>query len=346
MKKIKAIGLFSGGLDSLLACRVLIEQGIEVMPVKFDTGFFFNMSDRKTHLEKKSLVDSKIEYIDVGDGIKVPLNKIYIADEYLSVLLHPRFGYGKAINPCIDCHLYFINKAKEIMEEKGAHFVFTGEVVGQRPMSQHLQTLKRIEKNSNIEGLLLRPLSAKVLPVTLVEEKGWVDRGKLFGISGRSRKIQIELAEKFGISKYQQPAGGCILTEENYSVRMRDLLDHNSWQEPAWDEIDLISGGRIFRLSDKTKIIVGRSEKDNEFLENYCDRFPYLEVEVYGSPITIIHGEISPDVLDLAAQITVAYSGAPKDIPVKVKFTKPGKEDEILTAQAIDKKITLKWKIG
>ncbi|MCK5075225.1 MAG: tRNA 4-thiouridine(8) synthase ThiI, partial [Calditrichia bacterium] len=323
------------------------EQGIEVIPITFDTGFF-SVRTTKKDIKKLRPTDGKnIVNVNMGDNIIVPVTTVNVRDDFLDILAKPRFGYGKAINPCIDCHLFMINKAKEIMEEKNAHFVYTGEVSGQRPMSQNLQTLKRIENESILDRLLLRPLSAKHLPVTIAEEKGWVDREKLLDIHGRSRVVQIELAQKYGIMDYEQPAGGCILTDQSYGLRMKDLLDHNKGQNPDWREIELLSGGRVFRLSEDTKIVVGRNESDNTYLENYADSYPYLEVdEVYGSPITMILGPVSEKRIEMAAGITVAYSSAPKDIPVEVNLTHPGKASVKIIAEAIEKDEFFKWKIG
>ncbi len=341
MKKIRAIGLFSGGLDSILSTRLLIEQNIDVIPVKFDIGF------PKTSGKKKpdSSAGSDITIVNMGNDYDIPVKTIDVADEYWNVLLNPRFGYGKGINPCVDCHLFMIRKAGEMMSELGASFVYTGEVAGQRPMSQPMPVLRKIEKESNLNGLLLRPLSAKLLPETVPETQGWVDRNKLLDISGRSRKTQIELAKLWNIKNYEQPAGGCILTDRNFGLKMKDLLNHNGWKKPHTTEVDLLYGGRQFRINKNLKIIVGRHEADNNYLQQFSARYPVMEVTHFSSPLTVLQGDTDAESIKTAAAITAAFSKAPADSYVDLTLIFPDSQPQQLKIIPMDKKELEKYRI-
>jgi tRNA-specific 2-thiouridylase len=257
-QRIKTVALVSSGLDSLLAAKIIHNLDIEVQGVCFLFQF--------DNLEKK-FRNGDIETFLKPFGI--PLTVFDVSEEFLPVFLNPEHGYGKGVNPCIDCHLFMLRRAKAFMDEIGAHFLITGEVVGQRPMSQTKPTLFHIDKVSGLRGLILRPLSAKLLPPTLPEMEGWVDRNVLFDISGRSRKRQFELAEKLGITKYNSPAGGCILTDPNYARRVKAFFEHREKKEVTIEELKLLRLGRHFWPNTHLQVVVGRDEKDNIALEHF-----------------------------------------------------------------------------
>jgi tRNA-specific 2-thiouridylase len=214
---MKAIALLSGGLDSTLAAKVMMEQGIELEGLNFLTVFCTCTNRGETCLASQKAVEN----------LGIPLKIFNVSEEYLSVMKHPKHGYGRNMNPCIDCRIFMLKKTKAYMEESGAAFIITGEVLGQRPMSQRKDAMRLIEREAGLEGFILRPLSAKVLPITVPERERWVDREKLLKIEGRSRKPQIELAEHYSIRDYPCSAGGCLLTDPGFSKRMKDLMLHN-----------------------------------------------------------------------------------------------------------------------
>ena len=252
---MKAISLISGGLDSTLATKLVLEQGVEVIAANFISPFC--RCDRKSS-------GCRHEAKFVADELGIPVRIVNITKDFLDVLKSPKHGYGSHMNPCIDCRILMLKKAREMMAKEGASFLITGEVVGQRPMSQRSQTMRLIEKEAGVAGLVLRPLSAKLLEPTIPEEKGWVDRNKLLDISGRSREAQFELAENFHIKDYPCPAGGCLLTDPAFSKRVRDLVDHH---ELSMENVNLLNHGRYFRISRDAKLIVGKNEHDNNLLE-------------------------------------------------------------------------------
>jgi len=248
---LKAIALFSGGLDSILAMKLIQEQNIEIIALNINIGFG-SKQDKKDELEK------------VCQNIGVEFLQIDIREQYLDeVLFSPKYGYGKYFNPCIDCHANMFRVAKNILDEVGASFLISGEVVGQRPMSQNKDALNSVLNLGNIEGLLVRPLSAKLLKPTIPEINGWIDRNKLLDISGRSRIAQIELAKKYNLEDYESPAGGCLLTEPSFAVKVRDLMEHD---ELTWDNVRLLKVGRHFRIGN-CKLVVGRNKEENAHLQ-------------------------------------------------------------------------------
>jgi len=227
---VKAVVMLSGGLDSALAVKVLLEQGIHVEAVNFATVFSKRPKAGRESAAKR-----------MADQLGVQLHTIDISKEQLEIVKSPKFGRGSSMNPCIDCHILMVRKAKELMEKVGAHFVATGEVLGQRPMSQHQRALRLVETESGLKGSLLRPLSAKWLKPTVPERDGLVDRSRLLALRGRSRKPQMELAAKFGITGYETPAGGCILTDKSFGRRLRDLLEHDP--DAGLDDLELLKHG-------------------------------------------------------------------------------------------------------
>jgi tRNA U34 2-thiouridine synthase MnmA/TrmU len=316
MTNVKAISLLSGGLDSILATELIRRQGIEVITFNIRTPF---------GIPKK---DGTSEAAQAADQLKVPLKVVSVEQDYLRMLRNPKHGYGKNLNPCVDCKIFILKKAKKYAKEIGADFIFTGEVLGERPMSQHGPALKIIAEESGLKGKLLRPLSAKLLAKTAAEKKGLVDRNKLLSIQGRSRKPQFALAKEYGITVYPSPAGGCLLTCEEYSKKLRDLFENKKSISMA--DVTLLRVGRHFRLG-KNKIIVGRNEADNKFLlANKMRGDFYFELSDVVGPTTLLQGPKTKLAIETAAKLTASYSDA-KSGEVTVKF---GREN-------LDKSITV-----
>jgi len=286
----KAISLLSGGLDSTLATKIVLEQGIEVIGLHF--AMPWGCCDRTAAYSAAKLFDIHIMVFKMQE-------------DYLDVIHNPKYGYGRAMNPCVDCRIHMYRKAKAYMEEIGASFLITGEVLGQRPKSQMLESLKTIERDCDLVGKILRPLSAHALDPTMPEKEGIVDRSKLLGISGRSRRIQMALAEEKGIRNYPTPAGGCLLTDEAFSRRVKDLLDHSV--HPTIEDMELLRIGRHFRLNPVTKLIVGRNESENDILEYYGAHRPLFQPVDFPGPSTLIVGEESPESERAVASLTLRY---------------------------------------
>lgn len=290
-----AVALLSGGLDSRLAVLCLLRLGVKVTAMHFLTSFGCSLGIQN------SLVAMANRY---GFDLKV----VDISKEFFEIVKKPSYGYGKNMNPCVDCKIMMLAKAGSLMRQIGADCVVTGEVLGQRPMSQQRHIFNLMEKRTGLKGYILRPLSALLLPPTEVEKKGLIDRQRLYGISGRSRKAQIALAEEFGLDDYPAPAGGCLLTEPNYAYRLRELLTYDP--EPSQKDIELLKFGRHFRLNEKAKLIVGRDERENERLMALLeDHHLSLETESVEGPFSIITAN-TVDEKDLlkAASICARYS--------------------------------------
>jgi tRNA U34 2-thiouridine synthase MnmA/TrmU len=299
--RMKALALLSGGLDSTLAIKVVLDQGIEIEAVNCFTPFCQCSGKKGCGHEAKRATD----------GLGVRLKIFNISTEYIEVIKAPRHGYGKNINPCIDCRILMLRKAKEYMKETGSSFIITGEVLGQRPMSQHKAALRIIERESGLEGLILRPLSAKLFPPSIPEKEGWINRKRLLEISGRSRKPQMALAAEYGIADYPCPAGGCLLTDPGFTRRMKDLLKHC---EITLNDIQLLKLGRHFRLRSQAKLIVGRNKEENETLLGLAKRddICFRPVDVVG-PIGIGRGNFDQNTITLASQIMARYSDGISD---------------------------------
>ncbi|HOI74902.1 MAG TPA: tRNA 4-thiouridine(8) synthase ThiI [Syntrophales bacterium] len=299
---VRAVALFSGGLDSVLAVQVVRLQGIDVLGVSFETPFF---SARKAR-EAARQIDLSLRVVD-------------FADEHLEMVKAPRYGYGRNMNPCIDCHALMLRKAGGIMEETGAAFILTGEVLGQRPMSQGKQSLYVVAKNSGYLDRVVRPLSALLLPETAPEREGKVDRERLLAIQGRGRKIQMQMAADMGITRYETPAGGCLLTDVSFSRRLRDLFAHNPGCTPR--DVEMLKQGRHFRIDERTRAVVGRNHRDNLAIERAAgDRYTLIRMAGYPGPLTALSPGWSEEGLRLAASLCVLYSDAPKDRPVEVNI--------------------------
>jgi hypothetical protein len=324
-RKAKAIGLISGGLDSTLALALVKGQGIEVKAITFYTGFCITETQRRRGgradgsiprneaLRAAADLESDVELVDLS------------GPDYLEMILRPRFGYGANANPCVDCRIFMMKRAKEIMEREGADFVFTGEVLGQRPKSQRRDTLRIIERESKMDGRLLRPLSAKLLKPTLPEAEGLVDRERLLDISGRGRVRQIALAREMGLADWPQPAGGCcFLTDESFSKKFFDLLGaREAAGEPrriTQEEVVLLTVGRHFRLSPRAKLIVGRSEVENALLEHHVEGRARLEAVGVTGPVCLVEGTPSAEDRRLAASIVARYGKARGEATVKIEW--------------------------
>lgn len=293
--KTKAIALFSGGLDSILAFKVIADQGIEVLGVTFSTPFFGAEKARAT-----------------ARRIDLPLVVLDITDEHMQMLRSPRYGYGKNMNPCIDCHTLMLKVAGRKMDEEGADFVFTGEVLGQRPMSQGKQSLYVVAKNAGFPDRILRPLSAALLPETEPERSGKVDRSQLCDIQGRGRKRQMEMAVNYGITSYPPPAGGCLLTDPIFSRRLRDLFDRDPGHRLR--DIELLKVGRHFRLSETVKAVVGRNIMDNATIERLAEAGDALiRIDQFPGPTVLLPGGGNEGERLLAAGLCARYSDAPRD---------------------------------
>jgi len=313
--KIKGISLFSGGLDSILAVKVIQEQGIDVEGVAFETPFF-----------------SAERALPAARDIGIPLTVLDITDEHLEMLKAPRYGYGRNMNPCIDCHGLMLRVAGRRMDERGADFLFTGEVLGQRPMSQTKQSLHIVAKISGYQGYVLRPLSAKLLPETVPEQEGAVDREGLLDIQGRSRKRQIEMAKRYGIGSYSNPAGGCLLTDPMFSKRLRDLFDHDAQREVR--DLRLLKVGRYLRMNDDTVIIVGRNKRENHVLHEVIeDHDVVIRMQDYPGPTVLIPYGADEETIEKAAAICVLYSDAPNDQEV-VAVASTGGTTRVITTRA------------
>ena len=316
MKKVKALALLSGGLDSTLAAKLILKQGIDVAAINFVSPFC---------LCKKGGCGAT----EAAKQLGVPLKVVNVGDEYLKMVRKPKHGYGRNMNPCIDCRIFIVKKAKKYAKEIGASFIFTGEVLDERPMSQHFKAMKIIEEETGLKGKILRPLSAKLLPETVSEKKGLVNREKLLGIRGRSRKPQIKLAEEFNIKDYPCPAGGCLLTYKEYANKLRDLFKHKKRCSMA--DVSLLKVGRHFRFGEN-KIIVGRNEAENKILTAERARNDYyFEVPDIGSPITILQGAKTKNAIRAAAALTAFYSDTKSD-KVTVNFGRESLDKPIIVS--------------
>lgn len=321
-----SIALFSGGLDSALAILLILKQNIEVTAITFMTHFGCDLGDRSSCGSNPYPTAEKF-------GFNVKL--MHLGQKFVDIVENPRYGRGKHMNPCTDCRILMLSEAKNLMEMINADFVITGEVMGQRPMSQVKEKLFLTEKVSGLKGKLLRPLSAKLLRETEAEKSGLVDREKLEGISGRGRHRQIELAKQFGLDDYPNPASGCLLTDEGYSNRLRDLLAHN--KSLTFDDLNLLKIGRHFRLDPSTKVIVGRNESENNQLVSYKKpHHRHIEALGIGSPVTLVIGDTSQENLQKASMITARYSSAKSRSKVELTVMDLDNHPKIIVAPAYD----------
>ncbi|MGQ0790882.1 MAG: tRNA (5-methylaminomethyl-2-thiouridylate)-methyltransferase [Nitrosopumilaceae archaeon] len=332
-KKKKVVALLSGGLDSQLAVKMMQKQGFEVSAVAIKTPFCDFDCGRGCGFEIRERADT----------LGVDLKTVYLGDEYIEMLKNPKHGFGSGMNPCIDCRTMMFKAAKQHMEDIGAEFIISGEVLGQRPMSQHGPALRTIEIESDLKGKIVRPLSAGLLAKTEPEENGLIKRENMGMISGRSRKGQLDLAKEYGIEDPPNAGGGCLLTDPAFSLRAKDLFGHT--ETPTTNDIDLLKIGRHFRLDQSTKLIVGRNHNENEMIKSLALPDDVLfEARDYVGPVSILRGKNNGDYKDFAAQITLRYSDAPRSASSIVITELNGKKTEIL-ANAIEEPAYVKYRI-
>jgi tRNA-specific 2-thiouridylase len=321
----KALALVSGGLDSTLAVRLMQEQGVEVTGVHFYTGFCITEQQRRAGNPKAKARPN--DGLAAGEELGIDVEIVDISQEYLSIVTHPKHGYGANVNPCIDCRAMMLRKAGELMREKGADFVVTGEVLGQRPMSQNRRAMDIIEAEAGLAGRLVRPLSAKNLPKTEAERESLIDRDRMKAITGRSRKPQLALADELGVDHFLQPAGGCcFLTDENFARKFRDFFAYDPEGQLDHDRILLLTVGRHFRLKGGAKVVVGRNAGENGMIRGMAEAGTLhgrlMVVEAHKGPLTAVTGDDEAD-LHTAAAITARYSDAPEGATVEVRLWDP-----------------------
>ncbi|MDC8437449.1 MAG: tRNA (5-methylaminomethyl-2-thiouridylate)-methyltransferase [Candidatus Nitrosotenuis sp.] len=334
-QKKKVVALLSGGLDSQLAVRMMQSQGFEVSAVAIKTPFCDFDCGRGCGFEIR----------ERADALGVNLKTVYLGDEYIEMLKHPKHGFGSGMNPCIDCRAMMFKAAKKHMDEIGAEFIISGEVLGQRPMSQHGPALKTIEKESELEGYIVRPLSGALLPKTIPEESGLIKRENLGMIRGRTRRSQLQLAKEYGIENPPNAGGGCLLTDPAFGIRAKDLFKHT--ETPTTNDIDLLKIGRHFRLDEKTKLIVGRNKDENDMIKALAlpnDLVFYAKDHV--GPNAILRGDNAESHSKFCAGITLRYSDAPKESPqaVVVEKNNGAEKSEILTSRT-EEQDYLKYRI-
>ncbi len=301
-EKKKVVALLSGGLDSQLAVRMMQEQGFDVSAVAIKTPFCDFDCGRGCGFEIR----------ERADDLSVNLKTVYLGDEYIEMLKNPKHGIGAGFNPCVDCRTMMFEAAKKHMEEIGAEFIVSGEVLGQRPMSQHAPSLKLIEKESGLEGKIVRPLSARLLPETIPEKEGLIKRENLGMIRGRTRRNQLDMAEKYGIENPPNAGGGCLLTEPVFGIKAKDLFEHV--KDPTINDIDLLKIGRHFRLDEETKLVVGRNKDENEMIKAIAlPNDILLEAKDHFGPTSILRGKNAKEHTKFASSITLRYSDAPKN---------------------------------
>lgn len=316
MTTVKAVSLFSGGLDSQLAVCLIREQGIEVVAVNFQTPFF----------------GGGVYIFEAARTLGIHLEVIDISEEYMDVLKNPRYGYGKNMNPCIDCHGFMLRQAGQFMEKIGAGFIITGEVLGQRPKSQTKSALGAVDKLSGYRGYIVRPLSARLLPPTIPEEKGWLDRNRLLDISGRSRTRQMELAQRYGLKDYPSPAGGCLLTTESISRRLRKLFELRP--EAGAEDMHILKYGRHFYIGQDNLLVIGRKHEENDALTALARRDDYLlKVATHPGPLAVLRsmGQLTGDDIQAAAALVARYSDARDEKNALVRIWQPNRPGQKIT---------------
>ncbi len=332
--KARGLGMISGGLDSLLAVELMRRTGVDVTGLHFLNGFSPEALRSRVRGGRSVEDIAASRKREMEEKLGVEVRVIDVSAEFLDVVRDPRFGYGKNINPCIDCRIFLLSKAASIMESESFDFVFTGEVLGQRPMSQHMKAMRQVEKESGLEGRLLRPLCARLMPETIPEAEGLIDRDSLLDIQGRSRKRQIALAAQWGIEDYATPAGGCALTDENYARRYLDLVEHGA--DPGSEDMVLLSAGRHLRISPSVKIIVGRNEEENTYIEENWSGGILLTTLDHPGPTALVLGAPSDDDLAGAAAITARYSDGKGEDEVRVSITGGGMDKVLRVSPADD----------
>ncbi|MBF0603151.1 MAG: tRNA (5-methylaminomethyl-2-thiouridylate)-methyltransferase [Nitrospirae bacterium] len=314
---IRALGLLSGGLDSTLAARLLLEQGIEVGCVNFHTGFCIQSHTSAIRNPKPGAPPPRHDALHAAQSLGVKLHMVDISSDYVRIVTDPKHGYGKNLNPCLDCKIFMVAKAWAMAKELGYHFIFSGEVLGQRPMSQRRDTFPVIDREAGVKGWLLRPLTALRMPETEPEKMGWVDRSRLEGFNGRGRKPQMALAKKLAITDYPSPAGGCcFLTDENYTRKLRDLWAYRNNRDYSMEDILLLKAGRHIRPAPHFKLMIGRDQSENLFLSGFRKGRMTIQTKNIPGPLTLVEGKMTAaeDRL-LACRIAARYSKG-KDLPM------------------------------
>ena len=317
--KVKAVALYSGGLDSALAVLQMMKYGVEVEAITFLTHFGCDATDSSSCGHDPYPAAEKF-------GFKVKL--FHLGQKFVDIVKSPQFGHGKNMNPCIDCRLLMIREVKDYMDMTGAQFIMTGEVLGQRPMSQRRFALDLVAKNCGLEGRLVRPLSGKLLPATVPEKEGWIQRDWMLDIEGRSRKRQMALAAEFGMTEYPNPAGGCLLTDERYSARLKDLWKYDV--DTDFNDLNLLRVGRHFRLSESARLVVGRDEAENKVIESLKKpEDTILEATDFSSPLGLLRGTPDETTLKTAASIVARYCKGKNEKSLNVEY-RFGENTELL----------------
>ena len=343
----KAIALISGGLDSMLAAKVMLDQGIHVEGINFYTGFCV---EGHTHAIRKK-DQNKIKRNNalwVAEQLGIKLHIVDVIEQYKSVVINPKHGYGANLNPCLDCKSFMVARAFEWIQQHNFDFIITGEVVGQRPMSQRKHIMPVVQRESGAGDLLVRPLCAKLLPETRPEREGWIKREDLFDFSGRGRKPQMALANQFGFVEYAQPAGGCcFLTDMSYSKKLSDLWQARGSRQYELDDIMLLKVGRHLRPRQHFKVIIAREEGESRFLEGYKKQFISLHPTSHSGPLALIDGETDSDDLQLAAQLVARYSQGREADSVEVIVQIPGnaKSESLSVRPLLHNQIPQEWHI-
>ena len=342
----KAVALLSGGLDSMLAVKIVQQQGVYVEGINFFTGFCVEGHTHAIRNQEKK-TPKRNNALWAAEQLGIKLHLIDIVDEYKKVVINPKHGYGSNINPCMDCKIFMIQKAKQWLQDNGFDFMITGEVIGQRPMTQNKYKLPIIAKQSGADELLVRPLCAKNLTPTLPEQKGWLDRERLYGITGRSRKPQFEMARQFGFVDFAQPAGGCcFLTDAYYTKKLVDLWRSRGHKDYELDDIMLLKVGRHIRPKKHFKLIVARDEGENRFLQGYKKEFISLHATSHKGSFTLVDGMPTPDDFTLIAQIVARYGQGKYDQLVTVNLLQMDGSIQTLTVQPFDDDALLaRWQI-
>lgn len=331
---VKAIALLSGGLDSTLAAALVHCLGIEVIGLNV-CNLFGTDRKRSQHVAT------------AAEAAGIPLRTLELSEEHLEVVRQPKHGYGAGMNPCVDCRIFMLKAAKRVMEEEGAQFVITGEVLGQRPMSQHFRALMLVAEESGLGNRLLRPLSANLLPDTLPVKKGWIRREDLLALRGRSRREQMALAACLGIHDYPQPAGGCLLLEKAYAARLRDAFSYIGREEMKKEDFHILRYGRQFRLSDRAKVIVGRNEPENEILSGFATGRVLIEPIDTVGPLTLVEGKPAHDEILLAASLAARYCDHDAEDTLPMRVIRAGRKSVVTVAPLApnDPRISA-WMIG
>jgi len=327
---MKAIALISGGLDSTLATKIIKDLGIEL--IALNTVSPFCLCNHRSSGGCFHGVSA------AAKGLGLELVSIDVSEEMLKIVRHPKYGYGSNMNPCIDCRILLFTKAKELMPKVGASFVITGEVLGQRPMSQKLRTMRLIEQESGLQGLVVRPLSSRVLEPTIPEKEGWIERDRLFAISGRGRRQQFTLAAELGIKDFPCPSGGCLLADHEFSKRLRDLMQYGGIN---LNDIMLLKLGRHFRILPQTKLVVGRNEKENGQLLILAQAGDYLFYPLdLAGPTALSRGKLTNKMVEFCCSLTARYCDHNASKHINIVYRKlPEEKGDIFISSVLSEDI-------